>query len=94
MKKIVITDNDIYRKFSEGKICVFIKDIGDPEDETLNRSEKLMLEKTEDYWFEYLMVEFSDVKEADDYVMSFRGKWLNVYYVSSWMNGEFQSENT
>lgn len=94
MKKSFITYESICKKFSEGKICVFVWLVND--ETMLNIGQKLGYSKPEELigFDDKLMVEFSNIKEANSYLMSFRGEWLDVFYVSLWVNGEFQSENT
>lgn len=94
MKKLTL--RDLFAKYSENKIVVFIipkieTDLG----ESIKRiTKKLGIDIQDIMESDVFVKEFNNVDDARKYVMNFRGEWLDYFAVECFNNGQFITENT
>jgi hypothetical protein len=90
----LITLRDLFAKYSENKIMVFIVPKFELEDSMQKIADKLNLDMEEIIKSDFFVKEFSNIFEAQQYVMDFRGEYLNYFTVECYHNGKFITENT
>lgn len=94
MRKLTL--GDLFAKYSENKIVVFIipKIETDLEESIQRITKKLGIDIQDIMESDVFVREFNNVDDARKYVMNFRGEWLNYFTVECYSNGQFITENT
>lgn len=94
MRKLTL--GDLFAKYSENKIVVFIipKIETDLEESIQRITKKLGIDIQDIMESDVFVREFNNVDDARKYVMNFRGEWLNYFIVECYSNGQFITENT
>jgi hypothetical protein len=93
-----LTLRDLFAKYSENKIVVFIIPKIEIEivlEESIQRiTKKLGIDIQDIMESDVFVKEFNNIDDARKYVMNFRGEWLNYFTVECYHNGNFITENT
>jgi purine-nucleoside phosphorylase len=89
-----LTLRHLFEKYSENRITVFIIPKFDLEDSVQKIADKLNLDVESVIGSDLFVKDFNNIYDAQKYVMSFRGEWLNYFTVECFNNGQFITENT